>query len=67
MTRREHLGWAKHRALAYLNKKGDWSEAIASMLSDLNKHPELETHAGKLIFFMCKDVESTRKWIEGFN
>jgi hypothetical protein len=39
MNRAEHLQWCKDRALEYA-KAGDSSQALASMLSDLAKHPE---------------------------
>lgn len=39
MTRQEHLQWCKDRALEYV-KVGDNDSALASMLSDLAKHPE---------------------------
>lgn len=44
MTRAEHLAWAKQRALEYVDM-GDISGALASMMSDLGKHPELANHA----------------------
>ncbi len=40
MNRVSHLQWAKDRALA-LVKQGDLNQAIASIQSDLGKHPEL--------------------------
>src|SRR5713226_8470617 len=39
MTRDEHVEWCKKRAREYLDK-GDLENAIASMISDMNKHPE---------------------------
>jgi hypothetical protein len=68
MTRAEHLAWAKQRALEYVDRR-EPVNAIASMLSDLNKHPELERHAGKMLFLVVKpdDGPGVRKWIEGFN
>jgi hypothetical protein len=42
MSRAEHLTWAKERALAYLP---DWSQAMASFVSDLGKHKETAGHA----------------------
>jgi hypothetical protein len=36
MTRSEHIGWAKKRALEYLDA-GDLQQACASMVSDLGK------------------------------
>ena len=40
-SRAEHLAWCKRRALEYLDA-GDGDQAITSMMSDLNKHPETE-------------------------
>lgn len=45
MTREEHLEWCKQRALEYV-EAGDATGALASMISDLSKHPETEDHAG---------------------
>lgn len=39
ISRAEHLQWCKDRAMEYVNK-GDYLNAIASMTSDLGKHPE---------------------------
>ena len=44
-TRAEHLAWCKERALAYVDA-GDLRNALASMVSDLRKHPDTEDHAG---------------------
>lgn len=41
MTRDEHMTWCKKRANEYL-AKGDVANAVASMMSDLTKHPETE-------------------------
>jgi hypothetical protein len=70
MTRAEHLAWAKQRALEYVDR-GEMANAIASMISDLGKHPELE-HARALapLLMFTADVrnpESVRRFIEGFN
>jgi hypothetical protein len=40
MTREEHLNWAKTRAFEYLDRN-EPDNALASILSDLGKHPEL--------------------------
>ena len=45
MTRQEHLDWCKQRALEYVDG-GDLTNAYASMVSDLGKHPETANHAG---------------------
>jgi hypothetical protein len=68
MTRDEHLEWAKQRALEYLPDNP--LEAMTSMGSDLNKHPELREHAGLRIMPMFYgahyDPEAVRRWIVGF-
>jgi hypothetical protein len=72
MTRAEHLAWAKQRALEYIDA-GEMSNGVASMLSDLRKHPELENHLGAklggmlMMGGMLKTREQCRKWVEGFN
>ena len=72
MTRAEHLKWAKDRALEYADQ-GDVTNAIASMGSDLNKHPETADHpATQLMMMMAMTGQfdrpgELRKFIEGFN
>lgn len=72
MTRKEHLEWCKQRAMEYVDA-GDLTNAITSMLSDLRKHPETETHIGGelgamlLIGGHMKDTQSVTQWIQGFN
>lgn len=72
MTRGEHLQWCKDRALEYVNA-GKTQEAFTSMVSDLNKHPETEKHAGIQLGMMMlmggqlNTPEKIRKFIEGFN
>lgn len=72
MTRAEHMRWCKHRALEYLDQEvPDVASAIASMLSDLRKHPETEqlTNAlGPLGLHsaMNNDSDAARRFIEGF-
>lgn len=39
MTRKEHMQFCKARATEYVDR-GDLSGAVASMLSDLGKHPD---------------------------
>lgn len=69
MTRDEHLAWAKKRALEYLDK-GDIANAITSMGSDLEKHPELKPNIHLLmvgmLFIRDSDFAGARRWIEGF-
>jgi len=72
MTRAEHLQWAKDRALVYADR-GDVVNAVASMVSDLRKHPETENHAGMQLMAMMAATGKfdlpgeLRKFIEGFN
>ena len=67
MTRQEHMEWCKKRALEYINH-GDNQSAITSMLSDLQKHPETEKHAGISLgmMLMMAGQLSTDKQVEDF-
>jgi len=71
MTREEHLQWCKDRALQYVQDR-KLSEAVASMMSDLNKHPETAisnpflTQLG-MMEVMNGNTAGVRRWIEGFN
>lgn len=67
MTRDEHLEWAKKRALEFLDS-GDVENAVASMASDLQKHPETANSAevGGMILLTCRTRHDIRRWIEGF-
>ena len=66
----EHIEWCKQRARVLLDD-GDVPQAIASMLSDLGKHPETE-RVGKamammgLMFAARGDLNEARKFVEGF-
>lgn len=72
ITRVEHLNWCKERALEYANR-GDAKNAVASMGSDLNKHPETQNHPGTtlgvglLMLGEFNDRGKLIRWIEGFN
>lgn len=65
------MAWCKGRALAYL--PADPKEAIASMLSDLNKHDEtrgmLNGPLGMIGLMEAAHgtADSVRRFIEGFN
>jgi uncharacterized membrane-anchored protein len=70
------MTWCKSRALAYL--PNDPENAVASMLSDLGKHPEtalLDKACGMGAFLGMAgimaakkgDVGEVRRWINGFN
>lgn len=69
MTRAEHIEWCKKRANEYLDK-GEAQEGLTSMLSDIRKHPETETHAGiqlAMMVMMDLNIPTVRKWVNGFN
>lgn len=72
MTRDEHLQWCKARALEYV-EMGRLNEAMASMLSDMRKHPETKDHAGCRLLVEMKIAghlntrDAMRKFINGFN
>lgn len=70
MTRQEHLDWCKKRALEYLDR-GDITNAVASMASDLNKHEETKCVPKELLMLgmitvMNNDIEGARRFINGF-
>jgi len=70
-TRDEHVQWCKDRALEYVDL-GEFSNAVASMGSDLNKHPETKDHPGIAMGVllmaggMMRDDHEFRKFINGF-
>ena len=72
MNRQEHLEWCKKRALEYVDV-GDTGQAIASMLSDLRKHPETENHPAIELYMMMhisghlSTNDEVRNFINGFN
>ena len=72
MTRAEHLQCCKDRALEYIHD-GDISGGIASMLSDLRKHPETENHVaiGLCMLMLARgqlnSKQKAEKFIIGFN
>ena len=71
-TRAEHLAWCKTRALEYVDQ-GDNTEALASMVSDLGKHPDTVGHGaiGLSVAMAASghldSADEMRKFIEGFN
>ncbi len=71
-TRTDHLAWCKARALEYVDT-GDLPQALASMYSDLGKHPDTQDHQGielghKLQEFGFLTTElQVRDYIQGFN
>lgn len=69
MTRAEHVRWCKQRAKEYL--PGDPKEALTSMMSDLEKHPDtagLASSLGMLFLFEMQknSAVSAQKFIDGF-
>jgi hypothetical protein len=69
VTRDEHLAWCKERALEYLDR-GELASAVASMGSDMTKHPETRMNEGMtvlgMMYVMQADRQGLRRWIEGF-
>jgi hypothetical protein len=71
--RSQHLAWCKKRALEYIDKEDDVTNAFASMMSDLGKHPETAGHIGiqlgmlQMMGGMLKTPHEMRRFIEGFN
>ena len=72
MNRKEHLAWCKERAVEYADR-GEIVNAVASMGSDLSKHPDTKDHPGVklgLMLAMSGNMATPadcRRWIEGFN
>jgi hypothetical protein len=73
VDRAEHLQWAKDRALEYADQ-GDVASAVASLRSDLGKHPDTAASVGvvdELMFPLMLTggfdrPGELRKFIEGF-
>jgi hypothetical protein len=72
MTRAEHFNRYKQRALEYV-RENDIPQAVASMCSDLGKHPETRDHIGcglgvsLLAAGYMNTSAKAKEWIEGFN
>jgi hypothetical protein len=73
MDRAEHLQWCKDRAMEYANS-GDLVNAVASMLSDMNKHPETKLKGATEMLAMLAiqqaasdDADGVKRFITGFN
>lgn len=73
MNRQEHLEWCKTRALEYVDS-GDYENAFASMISDLDKHEEtkghLATEMGMSLLLLGGHLSTEREmreFIVGFN
>ena len=73
----EHLEWCKERAREYL-RAGDLVNAVTSMMSDLDKHPETRAKCGRdnktlwalgvhaAIRATQGDYDFVERYIEGF-
>lgn len=73
MDRAEHLQWCKDRALAYV-ERGDLVNAVASMMSDLDKHEETKAGGVLLQLGLMAAMQAQRgdragvvRYITGFN
>lgn len=72
MTRAEHLAWCKERALEYIDR-GQVTEGLTSMMSDMSKHPETASPAldqmtvGLMLIGALRTVAEARRHIEGYN
>jgi hypothetical protein len=70
--RQRHLAWCKERALEYLDRD-DLSNAVASMLSDLRKHPDTAGSASGglgmigMVEAASGSAQAVERWINGFN
>ena len=73
-TRIEHLQFCKNRAMEYVNR-GDLLNAVISMMSDLEKHPDTSASKGSLAMLglsACQqaqqgDRDAVIHYINGFN
>lgn len=70
MSPAEHVAWCKARALEYVDV-GLLDQALASLFSDLRKHPATEDHAamelGAMLAFAghMHTGQQVREFIEG--
>jgi len=70
LTAAEHFAWAKGRALEYATA-GNAGDAVASLTSDLNKHPGTSgiLHPALLVLFtgevLLDGSAGARRFIEG--
>lgn len=71
MNRKEHLQWCKDRALKYVDA-GDNRQAMASMMSDIQKHEGTggDVQRGFSLGIMAiqsGNDDEMRRFINGFN
>lgn len=71
MTRQEHIAWCKERAIQEMDFSKDPKQAVISMMSDLNKHPETSSKTLQALCMMTLMKPLTRQeainFINGFN
>lgn len=69
-SRADHLAWCKERALEYV-ELGDTKNAFASLMSDLNKHPDTQGHGARelgIMLLLAGQLDTPaqmREFIEG--
>lgn len=65
-----HLDWCKTRAREYMDR-GDYGQAITSMMSDLGKHPDWQGSqligTMMMLYMVDSSPDNARRIIEGFN
>lgn len=71
MNRQQYLEWCKKRAHEYLSK-GDLTNAVVSMISDMQKHEETAFKNPVLTMLGMQavasgDAREVRRFIDGFN
>lgn len=70
MTRDQHVAWCKKRAREYLDQ-GDIANGVASMLSDMRKHPECGVNPALAMLGMMAiqngDLHEAKRFVDGFN
>lgn len=73
-TRQEHVQFCKDRAMEYVNR-GDLLNAVTSMMSDMDQHPETSGSKGPLAMLGMMaamqaqqgDRDGVVRFIQGFN
>ena len=68
-SREEHLAWCKERALEYAYNY-ELENAVASMVSDMGKHPECSVSPTLLmlatLYVGQRSQDDVINWIKGF-
>ena len=69
MNRIEYMDWAKKRAIKYA-EVGDFPNAFASFITDLEGHPETQNHPAIELFdtmFFSGNLNSNKSMIKFIN